>query len=85
MPKIPKIVFDEIEEFKQFCKKNKISPRVFIEPKKHSNMRGEFFHILSGEMSLNRIKMLFCIEEELVKKDKLAKKEEGYEFSDIFL
>ncbi len=85
MQKTPKIVFNEIEEFKIFCKKNKISPKVFIQPKKHSNMRGEFFHILSGEMILNKIKMIFEIEEELVKKDKLLKKEEGYLFSDIFL
>lgn len=80
-----KITFNLIEEFKTFCISNKIQPKVYIQPKKHSNMRGEFFHLLSGELLINEIILKYEIIEELMKKDKLVKKEEGYLFSDIFL
>lgn len=80
---MPELTFSKVSDFKQFCDANKLDPTIDLLPKKHSNMRGEFFHELKGQMSLNGMTVNFSVEEHLVKKDKLFKREEGYLLSEL--
>ncbi len=80
---MPGINFLKVSELVEFCNTNKLDPTVVVTPKKHSNMRGEFFHVVSGMLDLNGMLLEFNVEEHLVKKDKLFKREEGYKLSEI--
>lgn len=78
------ISFNSIKEFNKFCDNAKIYPILKVESKKHSNMRGEFFHYISGILLLHGIEFKFEINESLVLKEKLAKVEEGRLYSELF-
>ncbi len=78
------ISFGTINEFKQFCINSKNYPTLSIYGKKHSNMRGEFFHEVTGSITMHGTDIVFKISEPLVLKTKLNYQEEGYQFSEIF-
>lgn len=78
------ISFGTINEFKQFCTNSNNFPALSVHGKKHSNMRGEFFHEISGTINMHGTTLIFKINEPLVLKTKLIKQEEGYQYKDIF-
>lgn len=77
--------FKTLKNFTEFCEKSNINPILDIDVKKHSNMRGEFFHFISGELKLNETDFNFKIKEPLVLKSKLYKQKGNFTYADLLV
>ena len=63
-----KIIFKTLTELKSFCKRGKIIPELYISSDKHSNMRGEFKHQISGQLKSHQTEFFFTVKEQLILK-----------------